>query len=187
VGDKFFRILRFFAPTVCAIRRERGRIVRSLVRSLVRWRIQQRRGASANRCASSLSSLPFPLGALSLPPPIAVAALFEQPASAFLARVYFFPPPSILPRGRAVRASPARRRFYLITLLCFIEQLLRSRAVCFFFLRSLPETAVLVISGFNAVRASMVRVPPLPLPGSTRFAILGGSLCGGSPSVGRKK
>lgn len=28
--------------------------------------------------------------------------------------------------------SPTRRRFYLIALLCFIEQLLRSRAVCFF-------------------------------------------------------
>lgn len=48
-----------------------------------------------------------------------------------------------------VRTGPMRRRFYLIALLCFIEQLLRRRAVCFF-LRSLPETAVSVISGFNA-------------------------------------
>jgi hypothetical protein len=56
----------------------------------------------------------------------------------------------------------------LIALLCFIEQLLRSRAVCFFFLRSLPETAVLVISGFNAVRAGMVPPFPLSLPGPPR-------------------
>lgn len=35
-SDKFFRILRFFAPTVCAIRRERGRVIRSFTRSFVR-------------------------------------------------------------------------------------------------------------------------------------------------------
>jgi len=49
-----------------------------------------------------------------------------------------------------------RRRFYLIALLCFIEQLLR--LLCFFFfLRSVPETAVSVISGFNAVAGSIPR------------------------------
>lgn len=41
-SDKFFRILRFFAPTVCAIRCERGRVIRSSVRSFVRSRRRER-------------------------------------------------------------------------------------------------------------------------------------------------
>lgn len=149
-GDKFFRILRFFAPTVCAIHRERGRVVRSSARS--RRSLAAKRttdladgcGAPANRYALSLSlsSLLFPPWRF---PPSLPLSLSDRGGCAFrprfrFSRTAFFPrryspmPPAAV---IAVRAPPALRRFYLIALLCFIEQLLRSRAVCFFFLRSL--------------------------------------------------
>lgn len=77
--------------------------------------------ASANRYALS-SSLLFPF------------LVFLQPP------VLTLPGTVRLCRGAISRSSvfhrshsPVRQRFYLIALLCFIEQLLRSRAVCFFY------------------------------------------------------
>lgn len=153
--------------------RGRGRVVRSsarsfgsLVRSLARgeedgrWDLATQADAvllspaTANRYALSLSLS-------SLPSPHLVFLFLRgrafRPHFRFSHARPFFPS-SILLRTRArpsvaARAPLTRQRFYLIALLCFIEQLLRSRAFCFFFLRSLPETAVPVIPGFNTVRA----------------------------------
>lgn len=143
-SDKFFRILRFFAPTVCAIRRERGRIIRSLTRSLVRPFARSfvhpfvrsfalgeeyvgstytgRCGApaSANRYALS-SSLLFPFLVFLQPPVLTLPGTVRLCRGAISRS-------SVLHRSH----SPVRQRFYLIALLCFIEQLLRSRAFVFF-------------------------------------------------------
>lgn len=141
----------------------RKRKSRSLVRSSARSRrsLAAKRttdladgcGAPANRYALSLSlsrlSCFLPGGFLppSLPtlPHSLPLSLSDRGGRAFrprfrFSRTAFFPrryspmPPAVV---IAVRAPPALRRFYLIALLCFIEQLLRSRAFCFFFLRSL--------------------------------------------------
>lgn len=150
-SDKFFRILRFFAPTVYAIRRERERVIRSFTRSFVHSFVRSlsvkrtsdlptdRCGtlASANRYALS-SSLRFVFFVFLQP---SVSALSD---TVRLCRGAIFRS-SVLHRSR----SPMRRWFYLIALLCFIEQLF-ARAQ-FVFLRSLPETAVSVISRFNIV------------------------------------
>lgn len=152
MGDKFFRILRFFAPTVCAIRRKRGRVIRSLTRSPARSFIRSFTRGEENvgiylrgqmRCSRVCESIC-----------IVLVSSLPVLSSSSNRRCPCFPTPSVFVAERFLArrfpAVRAPRRFYLIALLCFIEQLLRSRAVCFF-LRSLPETAVSVISGFNAV------------------------------------
>lgn len=160
-GDKFFRILRFSAPTVCTIHRESRRVVRSFapksrsfVRSFARSLARSQRKVRQDlrradavflRLQESICIVlvsPLPVFPLSPDSSLAMPARFP---TSFAFRGEFFPSPTL----SAVRTTPMRQWFYLIALLCFIEQLLRQRAVCFF-LRSLPETAVSVISEFNA-------------------------------------
>lgn len=135
-SDKFFRILRFFAPTVCAIRHERGRVIRSFVHSFVRSLLAKRTSGStyASRCGAPASANRYALSSSLLYPVPRLSPTVGGPR---------FPTPSVFVAERflARRFSavdgrfalpPIRRRFYLIALLCFIEQLLCSRAVCFF-------------------------------------------------------
>lgn len=120
-------------------------LVRSLARSWTRGKkddgsrdVGGMRRCSCNCesiCIVSLSALPSLLPGGPSSSSVVVAAL-SDPASAFLARPFFLPPSIRLSRAVvAVHAPPSAPlgRFYLIALLCFIEQLLRSRAVCFFF------------------------------------------------------
>lgn len=126
-SDKFFRILRFFAPTVCAIRCERGRVIHSSVRSFVRSRRRERiylRGQMqcSRVCESICIVLVSSLSVPRLSPTVGVHAFTVRLCREAISRS------TILLHSH----YPMRQRFYLIALLCFIEQLLRLRTVCFF-------------------------------------------------------
>lgn len=126
-SDKFFRILRFFAPTVCAIHREKGRVVvRSLVLSFVRSLAARRTTDPPTDGCAVLPRLRIDMHCLSSFYSLSFSRRFSTPVRLCRARRFS------LRRSFAVRTPSMRRRFYLIALLCFIEQLLRSRAVCFF-------------------------------------------------------
>lgn len=138
-GDKFFRILRFSAPTVCTIHRESRRVVRSFTRSRPRVvcssvRLPVRSLARSEKCdriyggRMRCSCDCWNRYALSS----SLLSLFSHSPQIVRSRC----PRAFRPRSpsaasfsprrlSAVRTTPMRQWFYLIALLCFIEQLLR--------------------------------------------------------------
>lgn len=110
-------------------------LARSFVYSLIRLLAAKRANEStyAGRCGAPASANRYALSS-------SLLLLFSGLSPAV--GCPRFPTPSVFVAGRFLarrfsavhtpRDAP-RRRFYLIALLCFIEQLLRSRTVCFFF------------------------------------------------------
>lgn len=144
--------------------KEKESLTCSLVRSFVHSRQRERRGDPTARVdAAVLLRLRIDMHC-----PRLFSSCFLSPSSSSSSQLLSlsrarFPtsstvssvPSAFFPRLFPARShSPTRWRFYLIALLCFIEQLLCSQTVCFFFLRSLPETAVSVISEFKCRRVA---------------------------------